>query len=298
MLDFDSGFDFDISRVFAEKLETRYPFLSCEVIGRSYTGRGIFAFSIGNKLNQVLYVGGTHGCEYLTSMVLYKFIDTVCEKILFDEPLWSVNFSALTNKFGMAFIPCLNPDGTEIALKGISGAGNMRHITEKIPCDDYTKWNANAVGVDLNHNFDASWRKERLLEIENGIIAAAPRQFGGYSAESEPETRAVTTYCRRKKFRSLLSLHSQGEEILYKYENLESPKSAMMAKIMASCCGYTLKENEGLASHAGMKDWFITEFRKPAFTFEIGKGENPLPFSDLDEIYSTLEETLALFALM
>ena len=56
--------------------------------------------------------------------------------------------------------------------------------------------------------------------------------------------------------------------------------------------------NAGLASHGGFKDWFISELRKPGFTMEIGKGENPLPVSQLYEIYSRIEEALVLFALM
>ena len=45
-------------------------------------------------------------------------------------------------------------------------------------------------------------------------------------------------------------------------------------------------------SHAGYKDWFIQEFRKPGFTIELGLGVNPLPISQFDEIYS---ESLGIF---
>lgn len=72
----------------------------------------------------------------------------------------------------------------------------------------------------------------------------------------------------------------------------------MMAKIFSASSDYRLVENDGLASHGGFKDWFISEFGRPAFTFEIGKGENPLPLSDFEQIYEKLEETLLLAALM
>ncbi|SIF32539.1 Gamma-D-glutamyl-L-diamino acid endopeptidase 1 [Mycobacteroides abscessus subsp. abscessus] len=45
-------------------------------------------------------------------------------------------------------------------------------------------------------------------------------------------------------------------------------------------------------SFAGYKDWFIKEFQRPGFTIELGKGINPLPLSQFDEIY---EETLGIF---
>ena len=57
-------------------------------------------------------------------------------------------------------------------------------------------------------------------------------------------------------------------------------------------------ENDGLASHGGFKDWFLSEFERPGFTFEIGRGENPLPLSSFERIYEKLEETLLLAALM
>ena len=50
---------------------------------------------------------------------------------------------------------------------------------------------------------------------------------------------------------------------------------------------------EGTASHGGLKDWYIKNFRRPGFTIEIGKGENPLPLEDLDGIYEKLKKMLA-----
>ena len=52
-----------------------------------------------------------------------------------------------------------------------------------------------------------------------------------------------------------------------------------MAEVLASSSGYRLSRQQGLASHGGMKDWFIREFSRPGFTVELGKGVNPLPLS-------------------
>ena len=41
-----------------------------------------------------------------------------------------------------------------------------------------------------------------------------------------------------------------------------------------------------------MKDWFLEEFHRPAFTIEVGKGENPLPHTDLDAIYERVKPML------
>ena len=48
----------------------------------------------------------------------------------------------------------------------------------------------------------------------------------------------------------------------------------------------------GLASYGGFKDWFLLHFRRPAFTIEVGKGENPLPVRDFFPIYDKVEAML------
>ena len=45
--------------------------------------------------------------------------------------------------------------------------------------------------------------------------------------------------------------------------------------------------------NAGYKAWFISEFSKPGFTVEVGRGKNPLPLSQFAEIY---RDTVGIFA--
>ena len=59
--------------------------------------------------------------------------------------------------------------------------------------------------------------------------------------------------------------------------------------------GYIISSPEGLAVGGGFKDWFIEKFQKPGFTIEIGKGENPLPIDEFENIYSALKSTLMAF---
>ena len=92
----------------------------------------------------------------------------------------------------------------------------------------------------------------------------------------------------------LITFHSQGEEIYYEYGKNTPEKSYTVAQILAGVSEYTLVKNEGHAASGGLKDWFIEEFKKPAFTVEIGKGENPLPVNQLDEIYERLETLLVM----
>lgn len=291
-------FDYNIKKQIIEDLITQYPFINVELCARTCLGRGIFSLNIGNRDNSVIYAAGFHGCEWITCLALLLFTERLCHSIKSSELLCGVDMKRALTQLGVTIIPCVNPDGTEIAVHGIESAKNLKGFLRNIPCEDYSKWNANAMGVDINHNFSAGWHKLRHMEQEKGITGPSPRRYGGAFPESEAETKALTRLCRARHFRQCMAIHSQGQELYWQYGDNTPAQANMMAKILADSCGYTLVSNEGLSSHGGFKDWFINEFARPGFTMEIGKGENPLPHSELYNIYAGIEEALTLFALM
>lgn len=131
-----------------------------------------------------------------------------------------------------------------------------------------------------------------------GKTRPGARQYSGPLPESEPETRAVTDLCRRADFRHVVALHSQGEEIYWRYGESTPPQSRMMAQVLGSVSGYRVAHPTGFASHGGFKDWFISCYRRPGFTLELGKGENPLPLTAFESLYAKAEEMLVLSLLL
>ena len=65
-----------------------------------------------------------------------------------------------------------------------------------------------------------------------------------------------------------------------------------MAECFAALSGYKVSRPDGIASYGGYKDWVIDSHGIPAFTIECGKGENPLPDSDLESVYKKTEPIL------
>ena len=153
-------------------------------------------------------------------------------------------------------------------------------------------------GVDINHNFNADWENLRNKERALGIYGASPTRFGGTKPESEPETVAVANLCRDTKIRHAVALHSQGEVIYWTFGEKVPPRAQRMAEIMATSSGYALDVPISIAEGGGFKDWFISEFKRPAFTIELGKGKNPLPIEDANEIYRRVREMLVLITIM
>ncbi len=276
----------------------KYTFLKKYPIGRSCAGREITAIQIGVASEYALFCAAFHGSEYLTVTVSLMFLEELCQAVSEDSEFAGFSARKALIGRGIIWVPCVNPDGCEIALHGRVAAGSLGGTVARIAKNDFTHWNANLRGVDINHNFPAGWEELRAREQAAGIYGPSPSRFGGYRPESEPETMALTELCRNRAIRHVVALHSQGEVIYWTYGNTRPPRSEKMAEIMATSSGYLLDEPTELAVGGGFKDWFIREFNRPGFTVEMGNGKNPLPIAAAAEIYQRIREMLMLAAIM
>ncbi len=287
-----------IRKKLIEEIISDYDFVKHIVIGKSLCSRNIDCLQIGTNKNMVLWVGAFHGMEWLTSFLLLKFLKNFCFNIEYSKEIFGINIKNRINEKGLCVVPCLNPDGVEISTQGCESAGEYKESVVANSKGNTSDWQANARGIDLNHNYNADWLELHLLEAENGITGPSKTRYGGELPESEPETISLVNLCKIYNFEHAIAFHSQGEEIYWKYGNKIPEKSEILARIFALSSGYKLSEPEGLAVGGGFKDWFILEFNKPAFTLEIGKGKNPLMFSQLDSIYKKVENMMYISALI
>lgn len=288
-------YSYDKIVLFLQELSRKYNFVKLRKIGTSILGRPIFAIEIGIEPSCICYSGGFHGSERLTVTTLLLFLERFCLALSKDETFFGV--SARKSLFGrkLLVVPCVNPDGYEIARVGASAAAGMRDRVLEIAGDtDLKYWNANARGVDINHNFDAEHETLRQAEKARGITTFAPRYFGGEKPESEPETEAIAQYIRQNNILQLFCFHSQGQEIYNQFGNSLPPRSNFLTAQYAAACGYRVAVPQGTAAFGGCKDWFIKTYNRPAFTFELGLGENPLPPTDLYSIYNRIEPVFLL----
>lgn len=275
-------------------LKEEYPHLTVCECGKSLLGKSIYSFIFGKGNENILYVGGTHGTEWLTSLLLLRYLEELLCAYENDNKISGYYARELYKKYTLILVPEVNPDGIEISLNGADACGIYKELCIEACGGNFSKWNANARGVDINHNFNAGWAVSRNDEKKAGIDGASPTRYGGNAPESEPETQAMVRLCRNVDIKRLMTFHAQGEEIYWEYGKNTPEQSLTEAKIFAAISEYTLVKNEGLAGNSGFKDWFIDELHRPAYTVEIGKGENPLPLTDLDEIYEKLEALLTI----
>lgn len=247
------------------------------VIGKSLCRRNIYAVTVGRGVNVPLIAAGFHGMEYLTVLTAFRFARECAEQ----------------NSRGVVIVPCVNPDGTEISLHGAACACRFAPFVTKT--GDENRWQSNARGVDINHNFAADWRGVKQRERAAGVTQPGATRFGGTHPESEPETRALTRLCRNNRFSRVMALHSQGREIYWDFGKCTPKECFATAQKMGEVSGYTVAAPEPIATGGGFKDWFIQTFHRCGFTAEMGLGKNPLPLSDFEAEYPAVERMLRVF---
>lgn len=273
----------------------KYPFLTVTEIGESLCGRSIPLVTLGNGAakKSVLYVGTHHAAEWITTMVLLRFIGDYCDAYKRGGRMYNIGMDYLFDKRRILIVPMLNPDGVELELHGAAADFPLRDRALRMNSgsEDFTLWQANARGVDLNHNYNARFGEYKKVEAELGIEPGATKYSGEYP-ESEPEVAALCNLIRIDgTIRSILTLHAQGEEIYYG-DDAAPAGSRTMGRLISRMSGYRLMHTDGTASYGGLTDWYVREFGRPAFTIECGRGKNPLPVGDLFGIYASLREVL------
>ncbi len=276
----------------------RYRFFHGVPIGNSVLGRPIRGIVLGGGEQTVLMTAAIHGQEWMTAFVCLRLCEEIGEAMQSGRLLSGWDLRRALRGRSVVWIPMVNPDGVEIALRGSTTARQFATAVKAAGGDVHGRWQANARGVDLNHNFNAGFEKLQQAERKNGIIGFAARQWGGPHPHSEPETVALVRLCERVPFRHVVALHSQGEEIYWQYGQNTPSVSHLMASVMAASSGYAVAQPTGLASHGGFKDWFIQTTGKPGFTIELGKGENPLPIDTFEAVYEKAKEMLIISLLI
>ncbi|GAA0082715.1 peptidoglycan-binding protein [Clostridium sporogenes] len=297
IVDTNVDYTYGIMESDIKALKARYPFIQVGIAGKSVLGENLYYIRLGSGPNEVFYNGAHHALEWITTPLLMKFIEDFSKAYSEGSEIKGYNIRDIWNRSSIYIMPMVNPDGVDLVINGLQRNNPYYNdlIKWNMGSTDFSKnWQANIRGVDLNHNYNASWYESKIAEESYGVYGPGPTRYGGPYPESEPESRNVADFTRRHNFRLILAYHSQGEVIFWTYRDIIPPGAREIGELFSKVSGYELSEPYGIASYAGYKDWFISEYRRPGFTIEVGKGTNPLPISQFDEIYKDNIEILLL----
>lgn len=291
----------DRAQKYMDNIMTAYPVAESFEVTASLMGRPISGLKLGYGPKKLIVVGAHHALEWLTSLLLLRYCEEFCHALYSGSYLCSYDPAAISRAASVYIIPMLNPDGVAL-VTGAAQPADLCFLEAARMSGGFFEvsrlWQANARGVDLNHNYDALWEKGKLLEPFYGITGPGPTRFGGHSPHSEPEVRGLVDFVRQNDFNMAVALHSQGEVIYHRFGAITPKSSQGTAELLSAASGYMIDETEGIASMRGFKDWFILEFGRPGFTVEVGRGKNPLPLWQFDTIYPKLRELLLVASIL
>ncbi|MDR6998739.1 M14 family metallopeptidase [Neobacillus niacini] len=265
-------------------LKRVYPFINVSVIGKSVLGNPIHEIRIGRGTKKVHMNASFHANEWITTLILMDLLNHFLLSITNGIAIRGVSSFQLYQNIELSIVPMVNPDGVDLVVHGPPDSlrGEVMKINNN--SDDFIHWKANIRGVDLNNQYPAKWEIEKERKLPK---LPASRDFPGNSPLTEPEAIAMAELAKSNPFDCVVAFHTQGEEFYWGYEGYEPPEAGNIAKAMERLSGY--KAIQYVDSHAGYKDWYIQEFKRPGFTIELGRGINPLPLSRYKEIYSRAE---------
>lgn len=289
VVDTNINYTYEIMERDIQDLKARYPFIQVGTLGKSVLDKNLYYIKLGTGPNQVFYNGAHHGLEWITSVLLMKYIEDFSEAYVEGGILRGYNVRDILRQSTIYILPMVNPDGVDLVINGLQRDNpyySRLMQWNKGSTDFSTDWEANTRGVDLNHNYDASWNLSKAAEASYGVTGPGPTRYSGTAPESEPESKAVANFTRDHNFRLVIAYHSQGKVIYWTYLDIIPPDSPRIVKLFSDVSGYTPSQTHGIVSYAGYKDWFIDKFRRPGFTIEVGVGKNPLPISQFNEIYN------------
>lgn len=270
--------------------------LSISSIGKSELGKELTLAILGNKNaeKKIFVSAAIHAREHMTALYSVAQIeymlrnpDKTCDGV-------SYTIGELLEKTCIYVVPMSNPDGIEIVQTGVIPDA-FKDKYSSSPLDIASLWKANALGIDLNNNFDAEW--DKVDKKPNASKTPGYLGYKGTSPECAAESKALADFVREYDFDLVLCYHTQGSVIYWEYGDNKKviAQSKQLAERIAASSGYIL-DDPGSTSVAGLKDYVMSKLETPSLTIEFGTEAAPGPLRDFNNIWARTKDALVISA--
>ncbi|NXD80090.1 CBPO Carboxypeptidase, partial [Halcyon senegalensis] len=259
-------------------------------LGRTVENRPMYYLKISqpsDKTKKIIWMDcGIHAREWISPAFCQWFVKEILQNYKTDPQI-----SRFLQNLDVYILPVLNIDGYIYSWEKDRFWRKNRS----------PHMNGSCYGTDLNRNFNSSWGSVGVSYNCTSEI------FCGSAPESEPETRAVAQFIKRKKSDILcyLTIHSYGQYILTPYGSTTKPPSnseELMQVAGEAAAALTVKYGTKyevgptsliLYNNSGSsRDWAHMIGIPLSYTFELrDKGLHGFVLPP-DQIQPTCEETM------
>ena len=148
------SYNSDILRLNIANLLRTYNFLNVQIVGNSVLGKPIYVIKLGKGKKQVFYSASIHANEWITSVVLMKFIEDYAKAYINNDTLYNYSVRNLFNNCSIFIMPMVNPDGVDLVtgnlLTSSSAYIQANNISNQFPTIPFPNgWKANINGESL-----------------------------------------------------------------------------------------------------------------------------------------------------
>lgn len=271
--------------------------VTMDSLGTTADGREIWHFVVGNPdaEKQVFINAATHAREYLTAQLVMKQMAVYLQHVANGDFYGNVGYREMWGQVAVHVVPCVNPDGaalSQLGLDGIQTEEVMQAVREIAVMDgeeltDYylDTWKANALGTDINRNYDALW------EEYAGAGHPSSEMYKGEYPGSSIEAAAMIELTMNQSFLRTVSYHTQGSLIYWNFYNVENfyREAYGFASALSFTTGYPLWDDFESIDALGYSDWCNYRCGIPSVTVECGYGEPPYMQDQFPEIWAENE---------